>query len=83
MKIKNRPYLIFGFATLKYLSVIEKEKLLKYKKKFWRGGCHQNSDLGAGQGQKKCFWIGKNEKMSTILPEVVARLGTFICSSGF
>ena len=51
------------------------------KKIFWRGGCHQNSDLGAGQGQKKCFWIEK--KMLTILPEVVARLGTFICSSGF
>ena len=51
------------------------------KKFFWRGGCHQNFDLGAGQGQKNCFWIEK--KMSTILPEVVARLGTFICSSGF
>ena len=29
------------------------------KKIFWRGGCHQNSDLGAGQEQKKCFWIEK------------------------
>ena len=51
------------------------------KKIFWRGGCHQNSDLGAGQGQKKCFWIEK--KMSTILPEVVARLGTFIAHQVF